>query len=397
MVKLDIYHHADRYKDWKEEISKSGIDGLSNKNSEILTAYVFDMEQGVNIPRGAKKGARSYQRLNSLRYRIAFIMGMLEKRDAKDITKVDEKDLVCLFNDMRTGKIKTNVGEAYKSVADYVKIFKAFWHWHMTVNRKKGIQIPDITEDLDTSREKPKFVYITKDQLDSMLPYFSEDEQVVLLFIFDTLIRAPTELMNMKAKDIFVKEGEVYFNISQEISKTIGRTGNFLYCGEAVLKYIKRKGLESNDYIFSFSYPVFTDKLQKVAKQIFGDKLSHPRGELYSKMTLYDFRHSGACHLRQIAQKSGKISLDALRQRGGWTDFTMLNYYTEFLGLTGDIRKEDLLVEADKSRLEKEIDRLSQGEKKIWNQLNQLAAMFRRKSYEASKLIKPKDKISHPR
>ncbi len=372
IVKRDIHHQIERYKDWKAEAAESGIEGISKKNSDILTEYIFDMEQGINIPRGSKKGGRSFQRLNSLRSRIAFIMRALESRGLNDITKAKELDLMRLFNDMRKGALKTRSGEAYKSVADYVKVFKAFWHWHMCRGRKAGLQILDICEDLDTSREKGRFVYLTKEQLDQMLPYFSEDEQVVLMFVFDTLIRSPTELLSMKAKDIYQKGGEAYFNIPVEISKTIGRQGNFLYCGEAVLKYIERNKLKPEDYLFSFSYVLFNDKMQAVAKQLFGDKLSHPRGEIYSKITLYDLRHSGACHLRQLAQRSGKISLDAIRQRGAWVDLTMLNYYTEFLGLTGEIKKEDLMVEEDKSKIEKDMDSLKKENKKILDMLNML-------------------------
>jgi len=381
-IKRDVHHQIERYKDWKIEASKSGIDGISKNNSDILIEYVFDMEQGLNVPRGSKKGGRSLQRLNSLRSRIAFIMRILENSGIKDIRKASEQDLMRLFNDMRKGVLKTKSGEAYKSVADYVKVLKAFWHWHMTKNRKAGIQVPDICEDLDTSREKGRFVYLTKDQLERMLPYFTEDEQVVLMFVFDTLIRSPTELLSMKVKDIYQKNGEAYFNIPAEISKTIGRQGNFLYCGEAVIKYIERKKLRPEDYLFSFSYTAFNDKMQAVAKQLFGDKLSHPRGEIYSKITLYDLRHSGACHLRQLAQKSGKISLDSIRQRGAWVDLTMLNYYTEFLGLTGEIRKEDLMVEEDKSKLEKDIDELKKKYESSVKMLNELNSFMKRQIKE---------------
>jgi len=228
-----------------------------------------------------------------------------------------------------------------------------------------------------------------------MLPYFSEDEQVVLMFVFDTLIRSPTELLSMRVKDIYQKNGEAYFNIPVEISKTIGRQGNFLYCGEAVLKYIERNNLGPEDYLFSFPYTAFNDKMQAVAKQLFGDKLSHPRGEIYSKITLYDLRHSGACHLRQLAQKSGKISLDTVRQRGAWIDLTMLNYYTEFLGLTGEIKKEDLMVEEDKSKLEKEIDELKKEHKKTFNMLNKLNSFMENQIKEGFPIKEPARSLAH--
>ena len=36
----------------------------------------------------------------------------------------------------------------------------------------------------------------------------------------------------------------------------------------------------------------------------------------------------------------------------------MLNYYTKFLGLTGEIKKEDLLITEDKTKLEKEMKKV---------------------------------------
>jgi len=66
---------------------------------------------------------------------------------------------------MRSGEIKTRENKVYKSVQDYAKNFKAFWHWHQKVNRKKGIDIPDITVDLDTSGTKPDWVYLNEEQI----------------------------------------------------------------------------------------------------------------------------------------------------------------------------------------------------------------------------------------
>ena len=56
------------------------------------------------------------------------------------------------------------------------------------------------------------------------------------------------------------------------------------------------------------------------------------------------------------------MSLDSIRQRGGWVDFKMLNYYTKFIGLDGSIDKNELLVQEDKTRLEKEVEELKNKE-----------------------------------
>lgn len=357
MTKVDVHGHEQRYKKWKVAVVDSGETELTKANSDILIKYVFDMEIGANVSKNSKKGARSYPRLNNIRQRLSQMMRMLQGRGIKDVSKISERQITDFFNDMRKGTIKTARGEKYSSVGDYTKIFQAFWRWWIKVNRKESKTIIDITEDLDTSGHESKFVSISKEELDKMLPYFTEDEQVVLLFVFDSLIRAPTELLSLKAKDIFERNGEVWVNIPKEISKTIGRTLNLLYSGKAVVSYIKRNSLGPEEYLFKFSYPVFSEKIQAVAGQLFSNRISEG-GELYKNMTLYDLRHGGAIHLRIIAHKTKKINLDALRQRGGWTDFKMLNYYTKFLGLTGEIDSNDLLVEADKSKLEKDLDEL---------------------------------------
>ncbi|MDD5670233.1 MAG: hypothetical protein PHN49_01200 [Candidatus Omnitrophica bacterium] len=393
MAKVDVHGHEQRYKTWKDTVVVTGEAGLTKANSDILIQYVFDMEIGANVSKNSRKGARSYPRLNNIRQRLAQMMRMLQDRGIKNVANLSERQVTDLFNDMRKGVIKTAKGEKYKSAGDYTKIFQAFWRWWIKVNKKNGKSIPDLTEDLDTSSDEPRFVSISKEDLDKMLPYFTQDEQVVLLFVFDSLIRTPTELLSLNTRDIFERSGEVWVNIPKEISKTIGRTLNLLYSGKAVLEHIKRNDLKPDDHLFTFSYPIFSEKLQEVAEQVFGNKISEG-GEFYKNMTLYDLRHSGAIHLRIIAHKTKKINIDALRQRGGWTDFKMLNYYTKFLGLTGEIDSNDLLVEADKSKLEKEIDGLSKENKKIWkllgkmNSINQALMEAAKKDKKTEVLIK---------
>ena len=252
--------------------------------------------------------------------------------------------------------LKTKKGENYRTAGDYAKVFASFWHWWMKVNRKDGKIIIDIAEDLDKSSEKSRFVYLTKGEVDEMLSYFTEDEQVLLKFTFDSIIRAPTELYSLKVGDLFKKEGVVWVTVPAQISKTnFERSFNLLYSGDSILEYIERHGLKSEDYSFNLNeHMALTDKMQKIAVQLFGNKVSHPKaGGKYEDLSLYDLRHSGAIHLRILAQKTKKISLDAIRQRGGWVDFKMLNHYTQFIGLDGSIDKEDLLIEEDKIKTSK--------------------------------------------
>lgn len=348
----DIYNNEKKYKYWLEEVKESGIEGISKKNSELIIAYVKDMELGKNVAKGSKRGARSFTRLNSLRIRLVFMTKLLEERKINDLEKLDIHKISEFFNDMRTGKIKKIDGGVYKSVADYAKIFISFWHWLMRVRKKEGINLEEITDDLDTSRDENSFVYITKEDLDKLMPYFNPDEQVRILFMYDTIIRSPTELMNIKVSDFTSDFKEL--RIRDETSKTFGRQIKIMLCSDELNKYAERNKFKQDDFMFVFSAPVFNEKLKKVAKQLFGDKVSKG-GRRYSDLTMYDFRHSGACYWRTGAYRS---KIDALMYRGGWNNLEMLNYYTKKIGMKDTIEKDDMLIEADKHRLEKEIDLL---------------------------------------
>ncbi len=393
-MKVDPYHSDRTYKDWKEETESVGISGLSKTNCKLLLEYINDMETGQNIARGSKKGARSYTRLNALRVKLIFLFRTLEERGIHNSAKTKEKEINSLFDDMRKGVIKKINGETYKSVGDYVKDFKSFWHWLIKVNKKKDIEIQDITEDLDTSKEENTFVYFTKDELEKMLPYFTPDEQTMMLFMFDTIIRSPTELMNVRISDVASDLSEA--TIRDETSKTYGRTIKLLLCKDALKEYLKRNSdIKSNEYLFQFSAPYFNRKLKKVSDQVFEGR-STKGGKSFAELSMYDFRHSGACHWRTGAYRS---KIDALMYRGGWSNLEMLNYYTKKLGMKDSIEKDDLLVGLDKTELEKEIDRLKRerdyerelNEKKMKvfeEKLNSMETRFRRNLSQSAQKVK---------
>ena len=348
-MKIDPYRHKENYEDWKEE-SMHGIPNINKTNSDLILHYVIDMETGQNVARGSKKGARSYTRLNTLRIRMVFLAKLLEQREFRDISKITEKEIHLFFDSMRKGRIKRVDGREYQSVVDYIKVFKSFWHWLMKVNRKLGIELQDITIDLDTSRDENNFAYFSFDDLKKFMQYFTPDEQVRMLFMFDTIIRSPTELMNVKLSDLSHDFTEL--SIREETSKTYGRTIKLLLCREELKKYIERNKLKQDDFLFKFSPSVFNQKLKRIAKAVFGDRMTKG-GNSYSELTMYDFRHSGACHWRKGAYMS---KIDALMYRGGWSNLTMLNYYTKKIGMKDSIEKEDLLIGVDKTQLEKELE-----------------------------------------
>ena len=346
-MKLDPYKHELRYHNWKASLTNS-LPNISVTNSKIILNYVFDMEQGINISSTSKKGARSYARLNNIRQRFTSFCAKIEELyKLDDITKITEEQLFDFFNKIRNGEIKTNQNKVYRSAGDYVKVFKAFWHWHQKVNRKKGIEIKDITIDLDTSSTKPKWVYLDEEQFRKLTSYAKYEVKVLMMFLFDSGIRSPTELMNIRVSDLYEDCKKV--NIRDEISKTFGRKINLMICSDLLKEYIKHEGLTNNDYLFQISPQSTNRYLKALAKKVFGDKESQA-GELYSKLTMYDFRHISCCYwLPKYKSES------ALKYRFGWKKSDKIHYYSELLGMKDTISDEDLLDDITKTELERRI------------------------------------------
>lgn len=349
-TKFDPHNNKKKFEGWKTKVSK-GIPGINKTNSKLILKYLADMESGANVSRKSKKGARSFIRLNALRTRLIQLSKMLEARGINDLTQTESKDILSVYTDIINGNIKRIDGRVYTCPQDFAKDFKSFWHW--VIKTSKG-KIEDITQDLDTSKEENSFVYFTKEQMEKMLPYLKPDEQVRLLFIFDTLIRSPTELMNVKVSDCHNDFTEL--TIREETAKTFGRTIKLLLCKDALRDYVKSNNLRDNDFLFKFASSKFNKKIKKVAKQVLGNGMTKG-GKPYSDMTAYDFRHSGACHWRLGAYRS---KIDALMYRGGWSNLGTLNYYTKKLGMKDNIEKEDLLIGVDKTEFEKQIEELKQ-------------------------------------
>ncbi|MDP1696085.1 MAG: hypothetical protein Q8L29_04180 [archaeon] len=367
-TKIDPYKHKERFLRWKEQ-SAEGIKGLSPQNGLILKSYLSDMENGLNVASLMKKGPRSYTRLYTLKIRIAFLMKMFEQRlNLDDLTKVDEQQLHNLFTELRTGVIKKHDGNLYQSAKDYARDFKAFWHWHQKVNKKKGIGIEDITMDLDTTGEKPKWVYLTENQVKLLADRAKYEYKVLIWFLFDTGIRAPTELMNIRVADLQNDCKEL--NIRQEISKTFGRRIKLMLCSGLIKDYIREKGLQAQDYLFKICPPVTNRYLKRLAKRILGDGESLAR-ENYSQLTMYDFRHCASCYwLPRYKSES------ALKYRFGWKKSDKIHYYSELLGMKDTINEDDMLIDVTKGEMEKRLERSEKEKEIMQEQMNVMQIQF---------------------
>jgi integrase len=349
-MKIDPYKHKERYFKWKEKVKEKDIPGIGKENSELLKHYIADMEKGVNIAPSSAKGSRGFNRLNTLKDRIIFFARKFkELYGLGNITQINEEQLIGFFSDMRNGTIKRRDGRNYLSIDTPANIFKAFWHWHQKISRKKGIEIPDITKDLDVSKDKPAWVYLTENEVKRLCDNAKYEYKVLIMFLFDTGIRSPTELVNVKVSDFF--NGFKELNIREETSKTFGRRIKLMLCSELIKDFVKTKNLSQEDYIFSICPSVTNRYLKRLAERVFGANVS-PAGARYSELTMYDFRHISCCYwLPRYKSES------ALKYRFGWKKSDKIHYYSELLGMRDTIAEEDMLIDVTKTEIEKRLEK----------------------------------------
>ena len=372
-MKIDPYNNKGSLTRWKNKVRDlGGIPDLSRANSSIILQYLTDMELGINTSLSSKKGARSFIRLNTIRLRLTFLTRKFKEiLDIDDLTELTEQQLCQFFVDMRKGVIRRQDGREYKATRDFVKLFKAFWHWYQKVARKAGKEVEDITTYLDTSREKPEWVYLNEEQIRLFSENCNPKYKTIVMFLFDTGIRSPTELMNVKVSDLSKDFKEL--NIRDEISKTFGRRIKLMICSELVKRYIKENELDTEDYLFKFSPAVVNRYLKRVAKKLFGDEKSLA-GQKYSDLTMYDFRHCSCCYwLPRYKSES------ALKFRFGWKKSDKIHYYSEMLGMRDTISEEDLLIDVTKTEIEKRLvkseNRSELLEVQVENMKRQMAAI----------------------
>lgn len=346
-MKIDPYNHKEKYENWKAKCN-NGIPDISKTNSDLLLQYLRDMEIGINICIESKKGARSFIRLVSLRDKITFIMKKISQiYKLEDITKLTEEQILVFFSDMFNGKITKVNGGKYIAVRDYIKIFKSFWHWYQKISKKKGVEIPDITANLDCEYAKPSWVYLTEEEIRKLCNKSKYDYKVLIMFLFDTGIRAPTELLNIKVSDFYQDFKEL--NIRDEISKTFGRRIKLMISSSLVKEYVKAKGLSREDFLFDRNPSKINQYLKRLAKAVFGDGES-PAGEKYSNLTMYDFRHCSCCYwLPRYKSES------ALKYRFGWKESDKIHYYSELLGMRDTINEDDMLIDLTKTEIEQRL------------------------------------------
>lgn len=352
MVRIDPHKHEQKYKAWQAR--GWPFPGLTGANTSLLCDFLRDMEVGANVHPGSKRGPRSYCRLNNLRSRMRTWalylqeeLGMASWRDLEQM----ERDVLLLVKRMREGGVQcAQVERPFTAVGTYVKALKSFWHWYQRRERKAGRAVPDITIDLDARDEKPRFNYFTIEDLQRLCEASKQEYKVLMLFLFDSGIRAPTELMNVRVSDLEGSNGVYTLTIREEAAKTFGRKIKLMLCSDTLRAHLELA--KPREYIFTKTPQRVNQYLKKRGHDVLGIGEKRGGGDYHIKngLTMYDFRHASACYwLPRYKSES------ALKYRFGWKKSDMIHYYTELLGMKDTIQEEDLYIDVTKTQLEQEI------------------------------------------
>ncbi len=344
-VEKRVNKEKDRWNSWKTKYSTSQIEGISKENSDVILRYLKDMEIGYNVGTKACKGSRSPRRLNDLKDRMTIFAKWFQTYlNVKDITKINEEEVIQLFHKIKTGEIKKNKGGEYKSVDTLGKAFKAFWHWWIKTNRKNKIIIDDITQDIDMSTEKPDWVYLSEPQWRLLAESLSYDYKVLVYFLIDTGLRPPLELTPLKVSDVTVdSQGITYLDIKKHKKGSFPRKIRLVVSAEIIQEYIKLKHKKPEDYLFIFNPDVVNRNLKKQAVALFGD-INTPAGHKMSKLTMYDFRHCSCCYWLPLYPNE-----QGIKYRFGWKKSDKIHYYSELIGMQDTITDEDRLLDVTKN------------------------------------------------
>jgi integrase len=348
MLKRDPYNSRERWQTWKAENSDS-IKGISKENSDLILAFLFDMELGKNVSSLARKGERSPCRLLDLKSRLIFFVQQFKGKLLRTITRDEAHQL---FFNMRQGLILKNDGQKYIGISNYVRDFKVFWRWlHRT-----GKVAEDITTDLRKSDgRKPAWVYLTEDEFKTLANQATSDYRALMWLMYDTGMRV-TEAYSIRICDF--SNDFTQLNIRKEYAKTFGRIIKLKLCSSFIREFVKFHKLQPEDFIFIKEPPAFNKYLRTLAGKIFGKGETLAR-KPYPQMRLYDIRHNASCYwLKRYPTTTG------LMYRMGWSEEKEVRYYSEFLGQADSIDDENMVTTEEKSQYEKRIEILERDRQK---------------------------------
>jgi len=336
---------------------------ISPKASESITKYILDLHNGRNLAKGTRRGRRSYNHLTNSRMRLNNIIRIMETRCKKGLFDLTENDVLTTFNAMRDGTLPNKFGRPHLCVSSYAKAFMAFWKWLMRTKKQEGIIFQNITENLDTSADrKPKWSYFTLQDVEKMAsvaPSFYY--KALVYFLFDSGIRAPKELMNVRAMDITPVPNSQYLflNVRAETSKTFGRKIKLMICSDIIKQYMEMYNKKGQDFLFPTGYVpthrVVARMAYKALKIGQEYKASSRKTFVKQGVSLYDFRHNSVCHYLPIYQSENQM-----KYRYGWKSAEMIHYYSEFMGMKDTITDEDMLIDTTKAEIQQMLQKEQQ-------------------------------------
>ena len=323
-MKLDPYNHHRRWTNWKLK-NKNKIIGISADNSKLILNFLYDMEAGRNTSPGAKKGPRSFIRLNTMCGHLVLIARLIKK----NLIGLNEKQIMDLFTKMRDGTIKTGKGNTYTDVGNIVKDFKCFWMWLLRTHKVRKNIISYLVRSNGT---KPSWVYLNRDQINLMYNNFPERIRPLISLMYDSGMRV-TEGYNIKVIDF--EDDFSRLNIPLEISKTFGRKITLTFSRPIIKKFVEDNNLKPDDRLFIVKPCDLNKYLKIVARKVLPNQNS-PARENYWNISLYDIRHNSACYWTKKYK-----TMSGLMYRMGWKKEEEASYYHEFLGFKDEIKPDD--------------------------------------------------------
>ena len=131
-MKRDAYNNEEKWTKWKE-LNFKGIKGIRKADSDLLIEFLKDMELGLNTPKDIN-GKRSPSTLMNLSSHNLFFA----KNFKKPFLKLTKKDLHALEDKIHRREITKQNGKRFMAFGNYIKDFKAFWHWAQSVVSEKS-------------------------------------------------------------------------------------------------------------------------------------------------------------------------------------------------------------------------------------------------------------------
>lgn len=356
-MKKDIYKNKDRWERFKENHFSKTPQNIRKEDWKILIDFLKDMELGLNTPK-EKKGKRDTGTLLNLSSHNKLFLEHFKK----PLTQLTKLDLHKLEEEISSGKIKKRNGEKFTAFGNYIKDFKVFWNWGLRTKRFKE----NITEDITSKTDKPSWVFLSEEQIKKLFNELSLEYRTYCWFLYDSGMRV-TEAMSLKINNFSKDFTQV--TIPDEVSKTFGRTINLKLSTELIKNFVKEKELKEDDNLFLKSPFTINKYLRYHSGKIFGkNNISNPKSRgLYRNFTIYDIRHNSACYwFNRYPTHKG------LMYRFGWRKADKIEYYSEFLGVSDEIKDSDMILGEDKTKLyklEREIEELKENNNFIKKEL----------------------------